>query len=156
MAKAMSSSMLLFVSLLCVSPAFPHCEIPCGIYGDEMRFEMLAEHLTTIEKSMKLVVELSKVGGKNYNQIVRWVNNKEKHAKAIQEIIHQYFMTQRVKPVDEKNTKAYKKYVEQITLLHQMLVHAMKAKQTVDLGHVEKLRALSASFRTAYFGPKPK
>ena len=36
-----------------------HCQIPCGIYGDEMRFQMLEEHITTIEKSMKLIGELS-------------------------------------------------------------------------------------------------
>ena len=29
-----------------------HCQIPCGIYGDDARFEELAEHIRTIEKSM--------------------------------------------------------------------------------------------------------
>ena len=33
--------------------AFPHCQVPCGIYGDEMRFEMMDEDIDTIEKSMK-------------------------------------------------------------------------------------------------------
>ena len=26
-------------------PAEAHCQIPCGIYGDEMRFQMLEEHV---------------------------------------------------------------------------------------------------------------
>jgi len=139
MKKTILGSMVLSMSLLFALPAFSHCEIP-----------------TTIEKCMKMVVLLSKEKDKNYNQIVRWVNNKEKHANYIQHIVYQYFMTQRVKPVDEKNTKEYKKYVKQITLLHEMLVYAMKAKQTTDLANVEKLRSLLASFRTAYFAPGGK
>lgn len=100
---------------------------------------------------MKQIMELSRAKDKNYNQIVRWVNNKEKHANHIQHIVYQYFMTQRVKLIDEKNTKEYKKYVTQITLLPEMLIHAMKTKQTTNLANVEKLKSLLASFRTNYF-----
>lgn len=131
---------------------FAHCEIPCGIYDDEMRLKAIGEHITTIEKSMKQIEELSKEGDKNYNQIVRWVSNKENHASELQEIVFQYFMTQRVKPADEDNAEEYKKYVKKVTLLHQMLVYAMKAKQTTDLAHVEKLKTLLADFTEAYRG----
>jgi len=34
------------------APLWAHCEIPCGIYGDEARFAAIAEDLTTIEKAM--------------------------------------------------------------------------------------------------------
>jgi nickel superoxide dismutase len=37
-------------------------------------------------------------------------------------------------------------------LLHQMLVYAMRAKQTTDLANVEKMRSLLQDFHTAYFG----
>ena len=141
---------MLAVSLLCSSLLFAHCEIPCGIYGDQIRLEMLAEHITTIEKSMKQVQTLSKESDKNYNQIVRWVKNKEKHANEIQEIVTQYFMTQRVKPADRKDGHAYDHYVTRVTLLHKMLVAAMKTKQTTDLEHVAALRDLLAKFRAEY------
>jgi nickel superoxide dismutase len=155
--KAVTISLIsLFISLLTFSPAFSHCEIPCGIYGDETRFTMLEEDITTVEKSMKQIVELSKAGEKNYNQIVRWVDNKEKHANLIQETVSQYFMTQRIKPAEENNQTEYKKYVQQLTLLHEMLIYAMKAKQTTDLANVEKLRALVSSFKMSYFGSKDK
>jgi nickel superoxide dismutase len=143
-------AMVAAISLLSPQPAFSHCEIPCGIYGDEMRFDMIEENIRTVEKSMKLITELSKEGEKNYNQIVR-VINKEKHAKRIQRIVYQYFMTQRVKPVSAEKKDEYKKYLEKLELLHQMLVYAMKAKQTTDLGHVTTLRSLLTRFRTAYF-----
>jgi nickel superoxide dismutase len=35
---------------LYVNNAAAHCEIPCGIYDDEMRINMVLEHIATIEK----------------------------------------------------------------------------------------------------------
>jgi nickel superoxide dismutase len=155
--KAVTISFISFlISLFTFSPAFSHCEMPCGIYGDETRFTMLEEDITTVEKSMKLIVELSKAGEKNYNQLVRWIDNKEKHANLIQETVSQYFMTQRVKPADEINQAEYKKYMKELTLLHEILIYAMKAKQTTDLANVEKLRALVSSFKTSYLSAKDK
>ena len=60
-------------------------------------------------------------------------------------------MAQRIKLVVKAEGKAYEEYVKKLTLLHQMLVYSMKAKQTTDLLNVEKLRSLLAEFRTVYF-----
>jgi len=129
-----------------------HCEIPCGIYGDPMRLDMMAEHITTIEKSIKQIQMLSATGEKNYNQLVRWVGNKEHHADAFSDIITQYFMKQRIKPSDKSAGKAYDDYVGKLTLLHRMTVTSMKCKQTTDLANIAQLRALLAEFRIAYLG----
>ncbi|UCG50505.1 MAG: superoxide dismutase [Candidatus Latescibacterota bacterium] len=137
-------------------PANAHCEIPCGIYTDEMRIEMIKEHIQTIEKSMKQIVELSAANPVNYNQVVRWVSNKEEHATKIQHIVTQYFMTQRVKPESSKDRGAHKAYLTKLTFLHEMLFQAMRAKQSTDLKHVEKLRELTAGFHEAYFGVAEK
>ena len=133
------------------SMVYSHCQIPCGIYGDEARFDMIAENITTIEKSMKQITELSKQDKPNMNQVVRWVQNKEKHADELSHIITYYFMAQRVKPVDKAKGDAYQDYVNKLTLLHKMLFCSMKTKQTTDLPNVEKLRVLLAEFRVAYF-----
>ncbi|MFH0946221.1 MAG: superoxide dismutase [Ni] [Planctomycetota bacterium] len=119
-----------------------HCEIPCGIYGDMTRIILLKEDITTIEKSMNQIQELSaKSDALSLNQAVRWIDNKDEHSGKIQETVTQYFLTQRVKAVPEK-AAAYGKYLTQVTTLHQMLVEAMKCKQTLDLDHVKQLRAL--------------
>lgn len=131
--------------------SFAHCEIPCGIYGDSLRVEQIAEHIRTIEKSMNKINELSEADDKNYNQLVRWINNKEEHAKKIQDIVSQYFLHQRIKPVDPSNEEAYKKYTTHLTLLHEMLVYAMNSKQTTDLKYIEKMRATLDKFEDAYF-----
>jgi nickel superoxide dismutase len=142
--------------VMAVNSAFAHCEIPCGIYNDEQRFDMITEHITTIEKSMRMIVELSADEQTSHNQLVRWISNKESHANEIQNIVYQYFMTQRVKPAGEEDDVIYRNYVKQITLLHHMLIGAMKAKQTTDPVHVEDLRNLLEEFRAIYFGGKKK
>jgi nickel superoxide dismutase len=129
-----------------------HCQIPCGIYGDSTRFELLSEHITTVEKSMKEITRLSTSGEVDYNQLVRWINNKEHHADEFSHIITYYFMAQRIKPVDMQETEAGREYQQRLVLMHQLLVLAMKTRQTTDLAQVVQLRSLLAEFRTAYFG----
>jgi len=129
-----------------------HCQIPCGIYDDELRVQLIEEHVTTIEKSMNQIVALGKETPVNYNQLVRWINNKEEHAQEIQDIVADYFLCQRIKAPESKDGKPWEQYVAQLTTLHQIEVAAMKAKQTTDLANVEALRSLIATFRTAYFG----
>jgi nickel superoxide dismutase len=134
------------------SVVLSHCEIPCGIYGDPMRLDLMAEHITTIEKSMKQIEDLAAAGDKDYNQLIRWTVNKEDHADYFSDIITQYFMKQRIKPAAPGDGQAYKDYVHKLTLLHQMMVTSMKCKQTTDLEHISQLRRDLAAFRVAYLG----
>ena len=138
--------------LVASSTAHSHCQIPCGIYDDELRVELIEEHITTIEKSMSQLQTLGKSSPVNYNQVVRWVDNKEHHAQEIQDIVAEYFLAQRIKAPDSKEGAAWESYVDRLTILHQIQVAAMKAKQTTDSSHVATLRTLVTSFRTAYFG----
>jgi nickel superoxide dismutase len=144
----------LAVVALMPAGAWSHCQIPCGIYGDSTRFELLAEHIATIEKSMQEITRLSAEAGMNHNQLVRWVNNKEQHADELSRIITHYFMAQRVKPIDPTDTEKYRAYQHKLTLLHKLLVHTMKSKQTTDSAHITHLRSLLADFRAAYFSLK--
>lgn len=128
-----------------------HCEIPCGIYEDTIRIELIKEHITTIEKSMKMIIELSNADVPNYNQIVRWVMNKEDHANQLQDIVSQYFLHQRIKPTSPENKEMYDKYIKRLTLLHELLVYAMNAKQTTDLSYIEKLNTTINAFEKSYF-----
>lgn len=130
---------------------FAHCEVPCGIYNDKMRFNIIEEHITTIEKALNQIIELSQQSPQNYNQTVRWVVNKEHHAEEIQHIISQYFLTQRLKPVDRNDKEAYQKLMDKIALCHEILVDAMKTKQSTDLSNVKNLKTSMKKFMDAYF-----
>ena len=133
---------LLAALLLFAGSALAHCEIPCGIYDDALRMNLIIEHAATIEKSMQQIAELEKGG--NANQLIRWVTNKESHADQLQEIVTQYFMTQRIK-FDAPD------YEKKLAALHKMLVYAMQCKQTIDLANVESLRQAADEFHDLYF-----
>ena len=141
----------LLLAVVLGSLAYSHCQIPCGIYDDEGRFKELAEHITTIDKSMKQIKLLSAERNPDMNQVVRWVNNKDHHADELSEIVTYYFMAQRVKLPPEGDAKAKKVYLKKLTLLHRMLVYSMKAKQTTDLDNVEKLTSSLKEFHDVYF-----
>lgn len=142
---------LILISAFAISQVFAHCQIPCGIYDDEVRFSLMREHVETIEKGMNQIMELSAKGERNYNQIVRWVSNKDEHADELETIVTEYFLAQRVKPSDPSKKEAHAKYLDKITMLHEMIVYSMKAKQTTDLAHVKKLNSLIDGFEKIYF-----
>jgi nickel superoxide dismutase len=123
-----------------------HCEVPCGIYADQMRFEMMLEDTTTIRKAMVQINELAgKTDGQSVNQRVRWVTNKESHAKHTMEVIAQYFMAQRIKPSQAT-------YVARLKTSHAVMQAAMKCKQTVDPANADALKAAILAFHKVYEG----
>lgn len=126
-------------SIITLQPVAAHCQIPCGIYDDHARVQMMLEDAQTVEKSMKLIAELAgKTDAQSQNQLVRWVNNKELHAQKIIETICDYFMTQRIKPSQSD-------YAERLAKHHSVILLSMKTKQSVDLEHVNALKeAISA------------
>ncbi|VGO20126.1 superoxide dismutase [Ni] [Pontiella sulfatireligans] len=136
------STIMVLFAVAAVATVRAHCQVPCGIYDDQMRIHMMEEHVTTIEKAMKQIES-----GQNQNQTVRWVMNKEKHADELTEIVTYYFLAQRIKPDMEH-------YEENLKTLHQIIVYSMKAKQTTDLKNVEKLTELIHSLEHTYFGEK--
>ena len=139
---------VLFTVALHAPIADAHCQVPCGIYGDQARFVELKEHITTIEKAMTSINELQKSPSENMNQLVRWVNNKDSHADEIAEIITKYFLQQRIKPEEAKSD--HDSWMAKVTACHHILVSSMKAKQSTDLQHVEDLREHLNAFAEAY------
>jgi len=119
-----------------------HCQVPCGIYDDQMRIHMMGEHVTTIEKAMQQIK-----ANENQNQTARWVMNKEKHADELTDIVTYYFMAQRIKPDADQ-------YAEKLQTLHQIMIYSMKSKQTTDEANVSKLKGLIQHFEHLYFGKK--
>lgn len=143
----------LAASAALVRPALApfHCQVPCGIYGDRMRIDMLMEDAATIEKAMTNIETLGESAGSNANQLVRWVVTKDQHAQAIQETVASYWLAQRIKAPKDGDDAAKAKYHAQLSLLHGITVAAMKCKQTTDAGNVAQLRKLALDFSATYF-----
>ena len=134
-----------------------HCQVPCGIYDDAVRIIQIREHVTTIEKAMKKIDQLisDESSAQNMNQLVRWINTKEEHATFIQSIISDYFLAQRIKP-KQNNEAGRQQYVDQTLLLQQIIVSAMKSKQTVDKSEPGLVSTLLNQFVQLYFNEHGK
>ncbi|MCH2175294.1 MAG: superoxide dismutase, Ni [Lentisphaeria bacterium] len=141
--KKLITSTLAAVAIFSANYTHAHCQIPCGIYGDEARITEMMEDVTTIRKSVNQINTLAEDAGKNANQLVRWVNNKETHADNISDIVLKYFLQQRIKADQDQ-------YQEKLVALHKIVVLSMKAKQTSDVKVVDDLEAAIKAFHNMY------
>ena len=143
---------ILVAAMLCLtaSIASAHCQVPCGIYGDQLRFQKMLEDEHTISKAQMELGKLSggKVDAQAVNQMTRWVSAKEDHATKIQETIASYFMAQRIK-TDNAN------YGKQLMAAHKVMLAAMKCKQSADPATAEALEKAIFDLYRAYEGKEP-
>ncbi len=131
----------------------PHCQVPCGIYGDQLRFEMMLEDTKTIAKAIAQINEFAAsvgegMSGKSVNQVSRWVMTKEDHATKIQDVMGAYFFAQRIK-------SDHADYTGQLAAAHRVIVSAMKCKQDADPQTAKALKSSILEFYKAYEGKEP-
>jgi len=132
------------ISLFVQSPAQAHCQIPCGIYDDHARVVSMLEDAATVEKSARLIAELSgKSDAQSRNQLVRWIMNKEEHAQKVIATIGDYFLTQRVKPTQEDYAKRLERH-------HAVILAAMKSKQNADVKYAKTLKETIEALSSYY------
>ena len=125
-----------------------HCQVPCGIYTDDTVLKDLHTHQATIAKAITQINELSKDANTNANQLTRWVVNKESHATNIQNTMLDYFLAQRLKPSEMESNK--EAYLKKLTLSHNIIVLAMKCKQSAAPENAAKLLTAIQDFEKAY------
>jgi len=130
--------------------ASAHCQVPCGIYGDQLRFQQMLEDEQTISKAQLQMKDLATgdIDTQSVNQMVRWTTAKEEHATKIQKTIADYFMAQRIKPDDAE-------YGKKLMAAHAVMVAAMKCKQSADAKTAEVLEKSIMDFYRAYEGKEP-
>ena len=143
------SSFIFAIILSLTTQLNAHCQIPCGVYDDAMRVKMIEEHTLTILKSMNYISS-NQSDLEKQNQVTRWIINKEEHAQEIQNIVSEYFLTQRIKlKSDSKENKDL--YHAQLASLHNILLDAMKCKQTLDTNSTTSLLENLNKFVNLYF-----
>lgn len=130
--------------------ALAHCQVPCGIFSDQLRFMQMLEDEHTVSKAQLQLEELMAGGpdAQSVNQMVRWTSTKEDHATNIQRIIADYFMAQRIKPGSEN-------YAKQLAAAHTVMIAAMKAKQSADPATAKTLENAIFDLYRAYEGKEP-
>lgn len=143
------SSYVIAIILIFSAQLNAHCQIPCGVYDDTMRVKMIEEHTLTILKSINYI-SMNQNDLEKQNQVTRWILNKEKHAQEIQDIVSEYFLTQRIKLKDNSKESKYL-YHAQLAALHSILLDAMKCKQTIDSNMTTSLLENLNKFVNLYF-----
>mmetsp|Transcript_87737 Transcript_87737/g.204159 ORF Transcript_87737/g.204159 Transcript_87737/m.204159 type:complete len:154 (+) Transcript_87737:81-542(+) len=124
-----------------------HCQVPCGIFTDDLRVKAMMEDAQTIRKSVVQISELYKANSlQDMHQLVRWVATKEEHASQVMGTISEYFLAQRVK----KELLSEPEYFKSLAAHHAVMVAAMKAKQSSELGPVDALDAALKELEPLY------
>ena len=150
MFRFMTVAVVTSLTFLQVSEALAHCQVPCGVYGDQRRFEQMLEDTATIAKAIEQINDLSdKHGALSHNHLARWVMTKESTVSQTQKVVAEYFLTQRIKPTSER-------YVAQLKAAHAVMIAAMKCKQTVDPAMAEALEKAIFDLYRAYEGKEPQ
>lgn len=146
-AKWFFATLLITIATASISQkAMAHCQVPCGIFADQLRFEAMLEDQTTVAKANVQMAKLLKGNTPvAVNQATRWILTKEDHCKNIMETVAQYFMAQRIKP-DAEN------YEKTLVAAHNVMRAAMKAKQDPSAEVAEALKASILEFYQAYEG----
>jgi nickel superoxide dismutase len=144
------------LGLMIAAPdARAHCQVPCGIYDDPARLAALLEDVTTIERAVHQIKELSgKTDPLSLNQAVRWIETKDQHASHVITTVAEYFLTQKVKAPAPDAKEAWSTYLTTLADHHAVLVAAMKTKQTVDAEAVAALRKAVENLRKYWSGAK--
>ncbi|MBA3722922.1 MAG: hypothetical protein H0W88_11055 [Parachlamydiaceae bacterium] len=106
-----------------------HCQMPCGIYHDEMVFDQIDQYIETMAKGISILTESKFTTVQEKNEFIRWVALKETASDVAAEIITTYFLQQKIK-AGEDNT------VERLVSAHKLLFYLMTIKQTADLKYL--------------------
>lgn len=108
-----------------------HCQMPCGIYHDELVYNQIDQYAETMYKAVAVLNDLHLDDVKEKNDFCRWVMQKENASNEIAEVICKYFLMQKIKPGEDDTAK---KLVE----AHKLLFGIVQIKQNTDIKFVEK------------------
>jgi len=103
-----------------------HCQLPCGIYHDEMVFDQIDQYVETMVKAISVLNEDNYKTVQDHNVSTRWIMLKESGSNEVADIITTYFLQQKIKPDEADTTK-------KVLSAHKMLFSLVKIKQMVDL-----------------------
>jgi nickel superoxide dismutase len=103
-----------------------HCQLPCGIYHDDMVFDQVDQYVETMVKAVTVLTDSKFTSLKDHNEFVRWVMQKDRHSDETATLLCSYFLQQKIKPGEDDTAK-------RVLSVHKMLVLIVQIKQSVDL-----------------------
>lgn len=117
--------LITFLTLLCGQFLYSHCQMPCGIYHDDMVFDQIDQYVETMVKAMAKLKEIKNGTPQERNEFTRWVITKEHQSDDAAQLILTYFLQQKIKPGDADTDK-------RLQSAHRLLFYIVAIKQQVD------------------------
>ena len=130
----------------CLLPTFflsAHCQMPCGIYHDDVVFDWGDQFVETAFKGMTVMIDSSFTTPKEKATFVRWVLNKEKESDDLANLLTTYFLQQKIKPGEQDTPK-------KLEALHKLLFLLVSIKQNVDIAIVEQFASEWDQFKLLF------
>ncbi len=117
-------------SLFCGNILSAHCQMPCGIYHDDMVFDQIDQYIETMVKGISVMKDSKFETLRERNEFIRWVMTKDRLSDETAELITTYFLQQKIKPGEEDTPK-------RLEAAHRMLFLIVQIKQTPDIAIVK-------------------
>jgi nickel superoxide dismutase len=138
----------IFIGLIGVSMLFQgnlsaHCQMPCGIYHDDMVYDQIDQFVETVYKGISVLNEGRFTSVRDKNEFIRWVAQKENCCNEAAEIITTYFLQQKIKP-DEPDT------AKRLASAHKLLFLLVAIKQNTDLDFVKQFNEEWEKFKLMF------
>lgn len=120
------SFLLLFCLSAYQSALSAHCQMPCGIYHDDMVYDMIDQYVETMHKAITELNTIKLDTAFDKNQYIRWIIQKDKQSDDAASLITTYFLQQKIKPGDEDTPK-------KLASAHKLLFMMVAIKQNCDV-----------------------
>lgn len=108
-----------------------HCQMPCGIYHDDMVYDQIDQYTETMYKGIAVMNDSKFQTVKERNEFVRWVLQKETATDETAILLTKYFLQQKIKPGEPDTAK-------RIECVHKLLFLLVAIKQNADLSFVKE------------------
>lgn len=122
----------LFAATVTTVQLHSHCQMPCGIYHDQMIYDKIDEYFETMVKAVTAMHNNDFKTVQDRNQFMRWVITKEKMSDEMAQVLMYYFLQQKVKPGNDDDTQ------DLVKSIHKMLFLLVQIKQNADVKIVKE------------------
>lgn len=120
-----------------------HCQLPCGIYHDDMVFDQIDQYAETMYKGISILNESKIRTAHDHNEVIRWVLEKEKESNEIANLITVFFLQQKIKPGEPSTAK-------RLESAHKLLFLLVAIKQNTDLRFVKEFTEEWEKFKNMF------
>lgn len=136
-------SIVLAVATLFSGNLVAHCQMPCGIYHDDMAFDQIDQYIETMYKGISVINDSKFTTPHERNETIRWVVLKDNSSTEAAEFITTYFLQQKIKP-GEPDTPT------RLTSAHKLLFLLVAIKQNTDLQMIKEFATEWEKFKLMF------